>query len=130
VKELLSIPAALVCVFGCFGCVPFTVYDSPDVRGLVQDAKTQTPVARAQVRVETLASPAISATALSDRGGRFDVPAKTHRIWLPPLPFDLVYPDGIVTVSADGYIAIQSRLSDLLKGNGYSGTVVIQLDSK
>ena len=120
-------PVIVAAALLCSGCVPFQAYDSPAVKGEVVDEATHAPIPNAQVSVEPLDHPALISKVLSDALGQFQVPEISHRIWLPPLPFDPVYPDARITVSATGYQDTQQNLYELLKLNNYPNKVTIHL---
>ena len=99
-------------VASCVSCVPFKVYDMPNVKGAIRDSATSEPIAGTQILVKSKQNADVQAKAVSDASGHFDVPELTHTIWLPPLPFDPVVPDCVVRISAPGYVDQEFDLYD------------------
>jgi len=121
-------PIVIVCAAICAGCVPFTIYDLPRVDGQILDGATSNPIPNANVRVNPVeqkssgtATP--ESVAISDTTGHFTVPEITHRIWLPALPFDLLYPDAKITISAPGYQKQQFDFDDQLRDQFPKGAI-------
>jgi hypothetical protein len=126
-KQLGIITAAFL---ACAGCVPFTAYIAPKVDGEVVDSTTNAAVPAATIVVHPGFQPRYdgsATTVTSDINGHFLSPEVTRRIWLPPLPFDLAYPDALISVSATGYEQTQQNLYELWKAQPGAQHVVIRL---
>jgi hypothetical protein len=123
---------AVVCALACGGCIPFTVYDSPRVSGSVLDSATNAPVANATILVVSTEqgrgnSTGHTTTAVSDASGHFAAAQVTHRIWLPPLPFDMISPDARLEVSAGGFESQEVDFLDLLQTASSNGDITVRL---
>jgi hypothetical protein len=115
----MAFPIVLMSASICAACVPVPVYDVPHVDGKILDSENKNPIPDAQIHVRPASQGSGTdipeSTATSDANGYFHAPEITHRIWLPPLPFDLVVPDAQVTISASGYKTQQFDFYDELK---------------
>jgi len=107
---IVRLTAVLLTTFVCVGCVPFPAYDLPAVNGVIRDTATKQPIGAAKVLVASKSKADVQESVVSDSFGRFSAAAKTHTVWLLPLPFDPAVPDCTVRISAPGY---EDQLFDL-----------------
>lgn len=105
-KSTLRIVATAV-LLACTGCMPVTVYDSPQIQGRVIDSETGTPIENAEIILKNKSD--IEARAKTKLDGSFDIDAVTRKIWMLPVPFDAVAPNVDIEISASGYESIRIR---------------------
>ena len=95
----MCILALLAVSFMTSGCVPFQIPQSPAATGVILDAETQAPVAKARVCFREVPD----SQTLSDSSGYFDIKPKYRKRWLPALPYDFFPPHGTMVIEASGY---------------------------